>query len=421
MDKLLKQEQAVFIGINKPGLEGLARARNEYDWAEFVELVNTAGAIEVGRVIQARENPDPAFLIGSGKALFLAELVREQKADLVIALQELSPVQIHNLEDITGVRVLDRTDLILDIFANRAQTKEGKLQVELAQLKSVLPKLSGANSNYSRLGGGIGTRGPGETKLEVDKRRIKHRITDLQRQLTEVVKQRSIQRHQREKNEMATVALIGYTNAGKSTLFNRLTEAAVSAQNRLFDTLDPVSRRFKLPGGREIVILDTVGFIRNLPHQLIAAFTATLEETTRATLLLHVMNAGSPDLEQHFNAVQAVLKELRIDTKEMVNVLNKTDLIESDHTISRLAKEWSAYPISATNGNGIAGLIIALEQRLNPVTTAYQILLPFTEAGLLNLLHQKCRVLEEVFTPEGIRLLIESDTGLKEKYQKYLI
>lgn len=421
MDRRAKQEPAVFIGINEPGLEGIARARSEYDWAEFAELANTAGAIEVGRIIQSRENPDPAFLIGSGKALLLAELVRERKAGLVIALQELTPVQIHNLEDTTGVRVLDRTDLILDIFAKRAQTKEGKLQVELAQLKSILPKLSGASSNYSRLGGGIGTRGPGETKLEVDKRRIKRRITDLQRQLAEVVKHRSIQRRRREKNEMATVALIGYTNAGKSTLFNRLTAASVSAQNRLFDTLDPVSRRLKLPGGREIVILDTVGFIRNLPHQLIAAFTATLEETARATLLLQVMDAGSPDLEQHFNAVQAVLKELRIDTKEMLNVLNKTDLIESEHTINRLAKEWSAHPISAAKGIGITELFTALEQRLNPVTAVYQILLPFTEARLLDSLHQKSHVLEEVFTPEGIKLSIESDAGLKEKCRKYLI
>lgn len=417
MDKPEKLEQAIFIGINEPG-QGVL---NEYDWAEFIELAHTAGAIEVGRVIQSRDRPEPASFLGSGKALLLAEMVQQQKADLVISLQELTPVQIRNLEDITNARVLDRTDLILDIFAGRAQTKEGKLQVELAQLKTILPRISGSGNQYSRLGGGIGTRGPGETKLEVDKRQIKGRITDLQRQLAEVVKHRNIQRHQREKNEITTVSLIGYTNAGKSTLFNRLTESAVSAQNRLFDTLDPVSRRVKLPGGRDVVILDTVGFIRNLPHQLIAAFKATLEETVRAALLLHVMDAGAPAsyLEQHFQAVKNVLKELRIDTKEMLNVLNKIDLINSGNTINRMANEWSALPISAIHGTGMDEFIAALEQRLSPIIGTYRILLPFVEAGLLDSLHQKTRVLEETYTAEGIGLLIECDAGFIKKYEKY--
>jgi GTP-binding protein HflX len=419
MDKLAKPEQAIFIGINEPGLD----AFSEYDWAEFAELARTAGAIEVGRVIQSRTAPDPASFIGSGKALLLAELVRQQKAGLVIALQELTPVQIRNLEDVTGVRVLDRTDLILDIFAGRAHTKEGKLQVELAQLKTTLPRIIEAGNQYSRTGGGIGTRGPGETKLETDKRRIKRRINELQRQLAEVAKHRNIQRHWREKNEIATVSLIGYTNAGKSTLFNRLTESAVSAQNRLFDTLDPVSRGIKLPGGRDMVILDTVGFIRNLPHQLIAAFKATLEETVRAALLVHVMDAGAPApyLEQHFLAVQNVLRELRIDGKEIMNVLNKIDRIDSINTVSRLAHEWSAIPISAARGTGLDQFITALERRLSPVTDKYRILLPFTEAGLLDSLHQKGRVLEEVYSAEGISLLIECDTVLINKYQKYLV
>lgn len=419
MDKPAKQERAIFIGINKPGLDVLS----EYDWAEFTELAHTAGAIEVGEVVQSRTDPDPASFIGSGKALFLAEMVKQQKADLVIALQELTPGQIRNLEEITQVRVLDRTDLILDIFAGRAHTKEGKLQVELAQLKTLLPRITGTGNQYSRLGGGIGTRGPGETKLETDKRQIKRRITDLQRQLAEVVKHRNIQRHWREKNEIAAVSLIGYTNAGKSTLFNRLTESAVSAQNRLFDTLDPVSRRVKLPGGRDIVILDTVGFIRNLPHQLIAAFKATLEETVRAALLLHVLDAGAPApyLEQHFWAVQNVLKELRIDTKEILNVLNKIDLIDSGNAVNRMANEWSALPISAIHGTGVNELINALEQRLSPVTSAYRILLPFSEAGLLDSLHQQSRVLEETYTTEGIDLSIECDAKFIKKYEKYQV
>jgi GTP-binding protein HflX len=293
-------------------------------------------------------------------------LVREKGADLVISIQELTPVQVRNLEDITGVRVIDRTDLILDIFAGRAHTKEGKLQVELAQLNYILPR-QGGRTQFSRLGGGIGTRGPGETKLEIDKQRIKRRITNLQRQLAEVEKHRGIQRHLREKNQIATISLIGYTNAGKSTLFNRITGSVVSAQNRLFDTLDPVSRRIKLPGGqaggREVIILDTVGFISNLPHQLVAAFRATLEETVRSTLLLHVMDASAPYLGRHFTAVQSILQELKINTKDMVNVLNKADLVQNN-PVNRLAKEWSGIPISAKNGTGIAELLAELDRRI---------------------------------------------------------
>lgn len=418
MDIQRKQEQAILIGIQEQAPD----CKTEYDWAEFVELAGTAGAVEVGRIIQPRDHPDPSTFLGSGKAHYLAELVREKTADLVISLQELTPVQIRNLEDITQVRVLDRTDLILDIFAGRARTKEGKLQIELAQLKTILPRISGSGNQYSRLGGGIGTRGPGETKLETNKRQIRRRIADLQKELAEVVKHRSIQRHRREKNDIATVALIGYTNAGKSTLFNRLTESVVSAQDRLFDTLDPVSRRLKLPGGLEIIMIDTVGFIRNLPHQLIAAFKATLEETIRATLLLHVMDASTPGpyLEQQYSAVISVLKELRIDTKDMLNILNKIDLIDSGNTIHRMAHEWSALPISAIHGTGIDGFMAALENLLRPITGNYRIVLPYTEAGLLDLLHHKTRVLEENYTTEGIGLLIECDAQLVTKFEKYI-
>jgi GTPase len=358
MNKLNNQEQVVLIGIGELRPDSIT----EYYWVEFTELAKAAGAIEIGRVIQSRDKPDPAFFIGSGKARLLAELVREKGVDLVISIQELSPVQVRNLEEITGVRVIDRTDLILDIFAGRAHTKEGKLQVELAQLNYILPRLGG-RTQFSRLGGGIGTRGPGETKLEIDKRRIKRRITDLRRQLMEVEKHRSIQRHLREKNQIATVSLIGYTNAGKSTLFNRMTGSEVPARNRLFDTLDPVSRRIRLPGGREVIILDTVGFVSNLPHQLVAAFKATLEETVRSKLLLHVMDASVPYLGQHFAAVQNVLQELKINTKDMINVLNKVDLVQNNNLIQHLVKEWSGIPISAKNGTGIAELLVELDRR----------------------------------------------------------
>lgn len=413
----VKQEQAILIGIGavKPGY------LEEYYWTEFAELVKTAGAVEVGRVIQSRDNPDPAFFIGSGKAQLLAELVREKMADIVIAIQELTPVQIRNLEEISGARVIDRTDLILDIFANRAHTNEGKLQVELAQLNYIFPRLGAARSQYSRSGGGIGTRGPGETKLEVDKRRIKRRISDLGRQLVEVTKHRMIQRHQREKNEFATVALIGYTNAGKSTLFNHLTQATVSAQDRLFDTLDPVSRRVKLPGGQEIIILDTVGFISNLPHQLVAAFKSTLEETLRATILIHVMDASVSYLNEHFSAVQSVLTELQMSDKTMINVLNKIDLLSSEPIMNRLITEWSAVPISARSGFGIADLLAKLEFHLAPDLSRYQLFIPYNEASLLDFFYTRSRVLEKVDAAEGVILSIEIESKLITKYQKYLV
>ena len=279
MDVNTGKERAVLFGINGFQYSG---PNFESVWGEFVDLAKAAGALPVAQVIQSRANPDPAFLLGSGKAEELKDSVGETLAELLISLQGLSPVQVRNLEDLTGVRVADRTDLILDIFAQRAQTKEGKLQVELAQLSHLLPRLSGSlGRELSRLGGGIGTRGPGESKLEVDRRRVRRRIADLRRELKQIEAHRKIQRQLREKQAVPTVALVGYTNAGKSTLFNRLTSAGVSSRARLFDTLDPVSRRIRISKRDELILLDTVGFIRDLPMELVAAFKATLEETVR--------------------------------------------------------------------------------------------------------------------------------------------
>jgi GTP-binding protein HflX len=407
--KTEQAERAVLIGLNAAPA----------DWAEFVELVRTVGAIEVGRVIQPRSDPDPGFYLGSGKAEFLKALVKEQAADLIIAIDELTPAQINHLTDLSGIKVIDRTDLILDIFANRAYSKEGKLQVELAQLTYILPRLTGAGTSFSRLGGGIGTRGPGETKLEVNRRRVRRRITDLKKQLVEVEKHRALQRKQREKREIPIVSLIGYTNAGKSTLFNLLTLSETSAQNRLFDTLDPLSRFMKLPNGQGIILLDTVGFIKKLPHQLVAAFKSTLEETIRASLLLHVMDAGDPDLETHFVAVYDVLRELGIGNKELIPVLNKTDLVDSSNTVNRLAKEWSAVAISAQTGAGIEALIALIEKKISQRAAVYQVTLPYSEAGVLNILHQQTKILEENYTPDGIILRVESDIVIAQKYQNY--
>jgi GTPase len=412
-----KQEKAILIGLHnsKPEKETITF------WAELEELAGTAGATVVGTLIQPRDNPDPALFLGSGKTEELARQVKELSADIVIAAQDLSPVQVRNLRDKVGVKVIDRTGLILDIFAQRAQTREGKLQVELAQLNYLLPRIANSDLRFSRSGGGIGTRGPGESKLEVDRRHLRQRIADLRRELLEVESHRMVQRQQREKNRIPTVALVGYTNAGKSTLFNRLTNAGVSAEGRLFDTLDPVSHLIRLPDHGEVLILDTVGFISDLPHQLVAAFKATLEETVRASVLVQVMDASSSNLLAQYTAVKSVLTEIHIETKEMLNVLNKVDLLDSENSLQRLAGDWGAFPVSAKYDLGIFDLIQGIQKKLAASITTCRVLLPFSEAALLDLLHRKSRIVEEIFTADGIRLLVELDAPLVNKLQPFLL
>lgn len=417
MDDNAVKERAILFGIN-----GFQYSGSDFEsvWSEFEELAKAAGGIPVAQVIQARSTPDPAFFLGSGKAEALKLLVWENSAELAISLQELSPVQVRNLEDLTGVRVVDRTDLILDIFAQRAKTKEGKLQVELAQLNHLLPRLSGGlGRDLSRLGGGIGTRGPGESKLEIDRRRVRRRIADLRREIKLVEAHRRVQRHRREKQAIPTVALVGYTNAGKSTLFNRLTGAGVSSQDRLFDTLDPVSRRIQIADRDEIILLDTVGFIRDLPTQLVAAFKATLEETIRSTMLVHVMDCTSREIMEQFQAVRAVLTELRISDKEIITVLNKSDRIESGPVLNRLCNEWSAMAVSALTGTGVEDLLNEIKARLGKATQVVRLLIPFAAAGQLDLIHRKARVLEEEYTAEGIKLSAEMEETLIRHYQDF--
>lgn len=419
MDENKLKERAVLFGINGFQYSG---PDFESTWDEFVELAEAAGAIPVAQVIQTRSTPDPASFLGSGKAEELKLSVRENLAELVISLQGLSPIQVRNLEDLTGVRVVDRVDLILDIFAQRAKTKEGKLQVELAQLSHLLPRLScGLGRDLSRLGGGIGTRGPGERKLEVDRRRVRRRITDLRREIKAIEVHRRIQRHRREKQAIPTVALVGYTNAGKSTLFNRLTGAGVSSQDRLFDTLDPVSRRIQISDRHEIILLDTVGFIRDLPTQLVAAFKATLEETVRATMLVQVMDVGSRELMEQYQAVRAVLAELEITDKEVITVLNKSDLIGPDPVLDRLCNEWSAIAVSALTGTGIENLLNEIQNRLKKRTRVVELFIPFAQARQIDLIHRKARVLNEEFTEEGIELLVEMEPSLIQHYQDFLL
>jgi GTP-binding protein HflX len=294
---------------------------------ELERLVETAGGETVGRIIQRREAPDPATYIGKGKLEELKALQAETQATTVIFDDQLSPAQQRNLERALEVKVLDRTALILDIFAQRARSHEGKLQVELAQMRYTLPRLGGKGLILSRLGGGIGTRGPGETKLEVDRRRIRSKIHDIEEEIKTVCAQRAVHRSRREQSGLPCIALVGYTNAGKSTLLNRLTDAGVLVEDKLFATLDPTIRLLILPSGRKVLLADTVGFIRKLPHALIAAFRATLEEVIYADVLMHVIDAGAPDWQEQSQAVYEVLKELDAADKPMITVMNKTDTL----------------------------------------------------------------------------------------------
>jgi GTPase len=336
----------------------------EHSLDELAGLASAAGANVVLRVLQERAKPDPATFLGSGKVTMLAAACDETSADVVIFDNELSPAQLRNLEKALDRKVIDRTQLILDIFARRARTREGKLQVELAQLKYLMPRLVGSSAALSRLGGGIGTRGPGETKLETDRRRIRHRISVLGKEIDGVRRRRSQLRERRHKAAVPTVALVGYTNAGKTTLFNALTGDAAVASNALFVTLDPLVRKVRLPDRRELLVSDTVGFIDRLPHSLVAAFRATLEEVAAADLLLHVIDASSPDHARHIAAVQAVLAEVGADTVPSLDVFNKCDQLDDGARARISALYPAALCVSALTGEGRDELVAALESRL---------------------------------------------------------
>ena len=319
----VKKERAVLVGVRFP-VQSMWSVEDAME--ELGQLALTAGAEVLYAVVQQRERAHPAYFIGKGKAIEIGRLC-SGKADLVIFNADLSAAQIRNLEEMIPAKVIDRTELILDIFAQRARSREGKLQVELAQLRYLLPKLVGYGASMSRLGGGIGTRGPGEMKLEVDRRRIRGRIRRIEQELLKVKSTRSLHRRERQSIPFPTVALVGYTNSGKSTLLNRLTHAGVLAEEKLFATLDPTIRRLSLPHKREVLLVDTVGFIRNLPHMLIAAFMATLEETVQADLLLHVIDVSHPAMASQIEAVLRVLKELNVLEKNRIEVYSKVDRI----------------------------------------------------------------------------------------------
>ena len=355
------EERAALVGV-------ITRHSQHIDHDQALEelegLALAAGARVALKMVQERPKPDAATFIGSGKVLSLAKACDEAGADVVIFDNELSPAQLRNLESELSRKVLDRTQLILDIFARRARTREGKLQVELAQLQYLMPRLVGSSEALSRLGGGIGTRGPGETKLETDRRRIRHRIANLKRDIGDVSRRRAHLRGRREKNAQPTVALVGYTNAGKTTLFNLLTSSKAVASNALFVTLDPLIRRVRLDDGRQLLLSDTVGFIDRLPHQLVAAFHATLEEVAAADLLLHVIDGSAHDIERREEAVHAVLREVDADKVPRIDVINKIDLMEPEALERLRYMRPGAVFISAAKGKGRAGLLEAVAAEL---------------------------------------------------------
>jgi GTP-binding protein HflX len=352
-------ERAILVGMQTPDVSDW-QARESLE--ELAQLAKTAGAEVLDKTSQKRRAPDAATLIGKGKVDEIALRTRELNATMVVLDAELSPSQQRKLEDAFGLKVLDRTALILDIFAQRAQTKEGKLQVELAQLKYSLPRLVGSGQALSRLGGGIGTRGPGETKLETDRRRIHTRIAHLESEVEQIKQHRGLQRKSRHKRGIVQVAIMGYTNAGKSTLLNTLTKSTVLAENKLFATLDPVTRKLHLPGGHQVLLTDTVGFIQRLPTQLVAAFRATLEEVTDADVLLHVLDASHPNVLEHHRAVNQILEDLECTDKPTITALNKVDAVGDPEALARLREQVELpVEISALSGEGLRDLLAMIE------------------------------------------------------------
>jgi GTP-binding protein HflX len=382
------EERAVLVGLVTARDGSGGKEEEEAAMEELAQLADTAGVAVVGSLLQLREAPDARYLIGKGKVQELKRLLEEQGANVAIFDRELSGAQVRNLEQALDVKIIDRTQLILDIFAQRARTREGKLQVELAQLSYLLPRLAGHYGNLSRLGGGIGTRGPGETKLETDRRHIRSRIGELKRQLDEVKRHRSLHRERRRKAGAYQVALVGYTNAGKSTLLQQLIGAETPAENKLFATLDPTSRAMKLPNGRDIVVSDTVGFIQRLPHDLVAAFRATLEEVNEADLIVHVVDGSSPQRDRRIEVVNRVLEELGAHGKEQLLVFNKMDLAEGE----LLGSAVPDLRMSAFREEDVEALKRLIQERLTGDARRFRI--PAERGDLHALVHRIGEVLE---------------------------
>lgn len=383
---------------------------------ELAELAKTAGARVICEMSQKREAPEAGTYLGKGKLQELSDYCEAEKPDLIIIDGELTPAQQRNIETVTDVRVIDRTTLILDIFASRALSGEGKLQVELAQLKYALPRLGGRGTSMSRLGGGIGTRGPGETKLETDRRHIRRRISALSEDLKQLDERRTRHRERRKKDGVVTVALVGYTNAGKSTLMNALTDAGVLAENKLFATLDPTARALTLPDGSSVLLIDTVGFIRRLPHKLIEAFKSTLDEAVDANVILNVCDASSDECTEHYRVTNELLEELGCSDKPIITVLNKSDLV-NDISIPLVGR---CVRVSAKTGAGLDDLLKAVQEALPPTRKRVKILLPFSMGSAGAELRKTGVVHSEEYTAEGLLLDITAEIFILEKYKEYI-
>lgn len=384
---------------------------------ELERLAETAGAEVFAKLIQRRDKPEATTYIGEGKLYELRDMCRMNEIDLLIFDGELTPSQQRNIEYFTDVRTIDRTTLILDIFALNARTGEGKLQVELAQLKYMLPRLSGKGTEMSRLGGGIGTRGPGESKLESDRRHIHRRIHALEESLANVVKHRALLHRRREKSGVTTVAIVGYTNAGKSTLLNALTDAGVLTENKLFATLDPTSRALKLPDGSQVILVDTVGFISRLPHSLVESFKSTLEEVVYADLILNVCDASDPEHEQQIKVTLDTINELGAGDKPVLTVFNKCDITGN---IRFFSLDRNTVQISAKTGMGLDGLLNKIADMLSSARRRVRLLIPYPDAAILSRIRNEANLISEEYTPDGIAAEAILDSGFLNLVSDYI-
>ena len=411
----IKQERAVLVGLNADCFKKEQTATDE-TLEELEALLETAGGFCTGKILQNRHTPDSHSFIGEGKALEVKMLAEATGSTMVVFDNELSPGNIRALEEIVGVTVLDRSALILDIFAQRAKTKEGRLQVELAQYQYLLPRLSGMGKSLSRQGGGIGTRGPGETKLESDRRHIRERIARLQSELEQVRQVRGVQRERRMKNSVPVVAIVGYTNAGKSTLLNQLTGAGIPANNRLFDTLDTTSRQLSVSDNLDVVLTDTVGFIAKLPHHLVDAFRATLEELEYADLLLHVIDSADENRDEHIEVVDRLIGQLAKPGTPVLRCYNKADLVEkTDVPIGE-----DVVAISAATGKGMDALLVAIEKALGHSRHHIVVTLPYSMGGMVETLHSNAQVKSVDYIGEGIVVETVVDAILYGRLKDYI-